>query len=614
MTSRSSSSRSRSPPRQRRVSISPPHRNSRSRSRSHSPIPFGGEKRRRFFTPSPERGGGESFSTFDVPSEFKRSSNFLQRQLLSGSGDFGIKGYHNFVEFTETEKETSEVNAGHVGDCLPFGYTSFMDLCRDFCIKLDLGYSIYMNTGLKNFWEEAFIKINEDSFEVKRGSKDEHLVAKVVYDSIFAISGLGDGNVFTVFYDTNKVIRLMHERYEVAFVVYYGLWKLSENGRKKDIVPMEGSVEWDKYPEEVLSKIFSVAVSGSKDIAVFSLVCQKWYTATQRTNQPMWKNIYELDFNEVAYFKSGTEVDWRRLLQERKRVNRIKNYDVIRCTSPSQRDLKLSVGVSFFDTHVFNCAMFSGKWYFEFVMPEIGIDAIQVGVTTVMARPFYHVGWEYFGVGDDDFSWSYDGVRSQKFHGNTIGNTQNWQEQYKWGPGDVIRVAMNIDEGELRFLYNHNDLGVVYNFPVQHRVTNFDDDERAKEVPILPYFPAITAQQSTYGGEVKQIEIIIQRAKMRYGPPEGFTALGEHMEEKQYVDKICLTHVGEDMKTLVVSKQLTSFVEEFKSKGLIEVPPPIENVNVDAGEYAQRLGGGTTTSTSTTTTDTGYGDYGFDFF
>jgi len=375
-------------------------------------------------------------------------------------------------------------------------------------------------------------------------------------------------------------------------------------------VPCEGSVEWDKYPEEALAKVFWFAVSGSKDMSKFSLVCQKWYATTQRMDQPLWKHIYELDFNEVAYFKSGTEIDWRNLLKERKRVNRIANYDVIRCSSPSQRDLKLSVGVSFFDTHIFNCAMFSGKWYFEFVMPESGIDAIQVGVTTVLARPFYHVGFEYFGVGDDDFSWSFDGVRSQKFHGNTTGgNTQYWQEPFKWGPGDVIRVAMNIDDGELRFLYNHNDLGVVYNFPVNHRITNFNDDEMAKKEPILPYFPAITAQQSSYG-DTKLIEVIIQRAKMRYGPPEGYTALGENMEEKQFVDKICLTHVGEEMTTLVISRQLTAFVEEFKSKGLIQVPPPIENVNVDAGELAQRSGG----STTTTTTTNNQGDYGFDFF
>jgi len=463
---------------------------------------------------------------------------------------------------------------------------------------------------LENIWEEAEIKIKEDCFEISRGINSEHLLTTVFYENIDAISDLGDGNVFTVFYE-NKLIRLMHERYEVAFVVYYGFWKLSENGRKKEFVEREGSVDWEKYPVEVLSKVFWHTVSGSKDIAVLALVSQKWFAATQRDDQALWKHIYELDFNEKAYFKSGTEVNWRDLLKERKRVAKIANYDVIRCTSPSQRDLKLNVGVSFFDTHIFNCAMFSGKWYYEFVMPEIGIDAIQVGVTTVLARPFYHVGFEYFGVGDDDFSWSYDGVRSQKFHGNTTGgNTQYWQEQYKWGPGDVIRVAMNIDDGELRFLYNHNDLGVVYNFPVNHRITNFDDDERAKQEPILPYFPAITAQQSSYGGEVKQIEVIIQRAKMRYGPPEGYTALGENMEEKEYVDKICLTHVGEDMETLVISKQLTLFVEELKGKGLIIVPPPIENVGVDAGELAQRGGGGTTTTTTTTNNDFGGG---FDF-
>jgi len=402
-------------------------------------------------------------------------------------------------------------------------------------------------------------------------------------------------------------MRLMHERYEVGFVVYYALWKLSENGRKFEVVETTNNVDWKTFPLEVLSKVFSFAATCSKDMAKYSLVNQRWNEGSQRRDDVLWKKIYELEFNEVAYFKKGVDVNWRDTLKERRRVQKISTYDVLRCNSPSQRDLKISVGISFFDTHIFNCAMFSGKWYYEFVMPETGIDAIQVGVTTMLSKPFYHVGFEYFGVGDDDFSWSYDGVRSQKFHGNTTGGTSNpyWQESYKWQPGDVIRVAMNIDEGELRFLHNHTDLGVAYTFPVNHRIINFDDDEMAKKEPILPYFAAITCQQSSYGGDNK-VEVIIQRAKMRYGPPEGYTALGENLEEKQYVSKICLTHIGEEMTTLVISRQLTKFVDELKQKGLIDVPPPIENVNVDAGENAIKQG--------TKPQTTSYNDYGYDYF
>jgi len=297
------------------------------------------------------------------------------------------------------------------------------------------------------------------------------------------------------------------------------------------------------------------------------------------------------------------------MVRERKKIRKISRIDTLRCFSPSQRDLKISCGISFFDTHIFNCAMFSGKWYYEFVMPENNIDALQVGVTTVLSKPFYHVGFEYFGVGDDDFSWSYDGVRSQKFHGNTTGGNvnQTWQETYKWGPSDVIRVSMNIDEGELKFLYNHNDLGTAYTFPVNRRVTNYDNEETEFIEPILPYYPAITCQQGTYGPD-NQLQIIIQRAKMRYSPPEGYTALGELMEEKQFVDKISLTHVPDSMTGLVLSKQLKKYVDDMKTKGLIVVPPPIENVNVDAGEFAQKS---TSTSTSTSTSHT---DYGYDYY
>jgi len=212
----------------------------------------------------------------------------------------------------------------------------------------------------------------------------------------------------------------------------------------------------------------------------------------------------------------------------------------------------------------------------------------------------------FFGVGDDHYSWSYDGIRSQKFHGVTTGGVSNeyWQESFKWGPQDVIRVAMNVDDGELKFFYNHNDLGTAYNFPVTNRIINFENDEEAKEVPLLPYFPAITCQQSAYSGEISP-QIIIQRAKMRYSPPEGYSTLGELMEEKQYVDKISLTHVPDSMTGLAISLQLKKYIEEMESRGLIEVPPPVENINVDAGEHAQKQ--------STSTSNTSTGDLGYDF-
>jgi len=242
------------------------------------------------------------------------------------------------------------------------------------------------------------------------------------------------------------------------------------------------------------------------------------------------------------------------------------------------------------------------------IMPEINISAIQVGVTTVLARPFYHVGNEYFGVGDDNFSWSYDGVRSQKIHGNTIGTgNQYWQESYKWSPGDVIRVCMNIDEGELKFLFNHTDLGTVYTFPTSHRISNFENDESAKQEPFLPYFPAITCQQGSGYGDITP-QVIIQRAKMRYGPPEGYTSLGEKMEENQFVSKLSMTNVPDSLTGTLISFQIKKFVDEMKSKGYIVVPPPIENVNVDAGELAQKNQNKTTTSTPS------YNDFGYDYY
>jgi hypothetical protein len=399
----------------------------------------------------------------------------------------------------------------------------------------------------------------------------------------------------------------MHDRYEIGLIVYYILWKLTESGRAKHLnVKGQNNVNWNDLPVEILSKVFERNVTCLRDLGKLARVSKRWYEAFEYENKNIWRKLYMLEFNEIPYLKSGSEYIWKDLVRERCLIRKVIAFDALRCVSPWQRDLKIRCGMTFFDTHIFNCAMWSGKWYYEFIMPETSIDAIQVGVTTILAKPFYHVGFEYFGVGDDDYSWSYDGVRSQKFHGNTVGNTQTWQETHKWGPGDCIRVAMNIDDGELKFLYNHNDLGTVYNFPIKKRVMDFPQGEEIKE-PLIPYFPAITCQQSS-GGSDNTPQLIIQRAKMRYGPPEGYTSLGELMEERQFVDKVSLTHVPTSMTGLIISKQLQVFIDDMTTKGLIETPPPLENVGVDAGVYAQTHG-----STTTTTTTDDYGG-GFDFY
>jgi len=396
----------------------------------------------------------------------------------------------------------------------------------------------------------------------------------------------------------------MVERYEIGFVVYNGLWALTKEGRAREVVEDDVNVNWEEFPKEALSNIFLHAASSVAELCNFSLVSTFWHVAAHDTNQKLWKKLYELEFNEIAYFKRGVEIDWKQLFRERVRIRNVSKYDTIRNTSPSQRDLKIRIGVSFFDTHIFNCALFSGKWYYELIMPETNFDAIQVGVTTVLARPFYHVNNEFCGVGDDDFSWSYDGIRGQKFHGNTIGNNEYWKQDFKWNSGDCIRVCMNIDDGELKFLFNHNDLGTVYNFPTHHRITDYENDGSLQD-PILPYYPAVTCQQSQYGGDINP-QIIIQRAKMRYGPPEGYTSLGEKMEEKQFVDKISMTHIPTGVTGVIISNQMKKFIDEMKSKGYIVVPPPIENVNVDAGELAQR------NQNKTTTTNTSYNNFDFD--
>lgn len=69
-------------------------------------------------------------------------------------------------------------------------------------------------------------------------------------------------------------------------------------------------------------------------------------------------------------------------------------------------------------------------------MPPTDVDISQVGILSLQATPHERdEHGEFTGVGDDKFSWSYDGYRKCKFHGSCARLPYS-NSQYK--PGDVV--------------------------------------------------------------------------------------------------------------------------------------------------------------------------------
>lgn len=61
------------------------------------------------------------------------------------------------------------------------------------------------------------------------------------------------------------------------------------------------------------------------------------------------------------------------------------------------------------------------------------------------------------GIGDDRKSWAYDGRRLSKWHGD-----QSRYSSKRWQAGDIVGVAVDLDNKVMRYFLNGEDLGVAF--------------------------------------------------------------------------------------------------------------------------------------------------------
>ncbi|KAJ3344327.1 hypothetical protein HDU93_000117 [Gonapodya sp. JEL0774] len=96
----------------------------------------------------------------------------------------------------------------------------------------------------------------------------------------------------------------------------------------------------------------------------------------------------------------------------------------------------------------------SGRFAFEVELRTDGI--IQIGWATKDCRYDPEAG---NGVGDNQESYSYDGYRKQKWHGNS---TRNNAYGEAWSVGDFITCQLNLNDGTISYLQNGRFLGVAF--------------------------------------------------------------------------------------------------------------------------------------------------------
>ncbi|KAJ3085450.1 hypothetical protein HK102_014157 [Quaeritorhiza haematococci] len=95
-----------------------------------------------------------------------------------------------------------------------------------------------------------------------------------------------------------------------------------------------------------------------------------------------------------------------------------------------------------------------GRYAYEVVLHTDGI--IQIGWATKECTFDPEAGT---GVGDDEFSYAYDGHRRKKWHGYAPKDNAYGEE---WFSGDVITALIDLDEGAISYYRNGVDLGVAF--------------------------------------------------------------------------------------------------------------------------------------------------------
>jgi hypothetical protein len=107
-----------------------------------------------------------------------------------------------------------------------------------------------------------------------------------------------------------------------------------------------------------------------------------------------------------------------------------------------------------FATAKSNVGVSSGRWYYQISMPHASL--MQLGWVSQGFTCDIVTGT---GVGDDKFSWAYDGNRLKKWHNGSLAYSTE-----KWKPGDVAGFSLDLDTegGIMSFDLNGQDLGVAF--------------------------------------------------------------------------------------------------------------------------------------------------------
>ena len=98
-----------------------------------------------------------------------------------------------------------------------------------------------------------------------------------------------------------------------------------------------------------------------------------------------------------------------------------------------------------------------GKWYYEVKIGGSSYGQIGFAVNTLVVGT-----GSGDGVGDDCFSWAYDGWRQKTWNRASGDGHNDYATALKWSAGSVVGCLLDLDEGQISFSLNGELLGVAF--------------------------------------------------------------------------------------------------------------------------------------------------------
>lgn len=127
----------------------------------------------------------------------------------------------------------------------------------------------------------------------------------------------------------------------------------------------------------------------------------------------------------------------------------LNNNDVSDYLKISPTGLEARCDASSFESVRCTYCVSAGLWYYEVTLLTAGV--MQIGWATKDSKFLNHEG---YGIGDDEYSYAYDGCRQLIWHGAR--STPNHHKP--WKPGDTLGLLIDLERGKVRFSLNGNEI------------------------------------------------------------------------------------------------------------------------------------------------------------